>query len=499
MSFSLFSVIIIMIFAIIAAVEVYRGITRGFEKSLISLGALAVSTVISLIVSPALSGLVVSLVMRRIVRPIKMYQNLIRGYESYDAIIEAIAAAMVSTLFFVLLFFVIRLILSCILSTVIKRKMKPKENDPGFHMAKRSFCYRNNKLFGGIVGAVCAILITTILLSPVLGILSVAKTAMKMAERADSKIWEKARIPEEELDAFRACTNDLPANLLYEMGGKYIYHAVAKTNIYGENAYVLNELETVEGMLEDFLGIYKIIRNPKNATEENFEQIDGLKEGIHELKICHGVLGEHFAYCAGAWLDGKMYFEIRKPSMHKIIEPVFDEVLRVCAETDENTVKQNIETLLNMYKLVLESGIAEIKSNDFNGLIECLEDTDLIDKLDVELAKNPNMREISVSSIAMKLVADKIEAIPYVEEEYVALTESLADAISAVKSRGYGSTEEMVSVLSVNAQKYINDFGIEIPDVIAESAAKEFLNSFDYMSSDITAEQIEELLKGYLQ
>jgi hypothetical protein len=147
---------------------------------------------------------------------------------------------------------------------------------------------------------------------------------------------------------------------------------------------------------------------------------------------------------------------------------------------------------------VLESDIAEIKSSDFKGLIACLEQSDLIDKLDTELSKNPNMQGISVSSIAMNLVSDKIEAIQYTQEDYAILTESLAEAVSAVKSRGYGSDEEMISVLSVNAQKYIGEFGVTIPDVIAEAAAREFLNNFVYNKDDITPKQIEDLLKSYL-
>ena len=244
--------------------------------------------------------------------------------------------------------------------------------------------------------------------------------------------------------------------------------------------------------------VYEIIRAPKSATAEHITHLRSMNDGVARLEICHGVLAEHLAKCSEAWLDGKMYMKTSKPRMHAAVEPVLNEVLMVCAQSNEVNLKQNVATLINMYAIVLESGIAEIKSSDFMGVIDCLESSDLIDKLDVELAKNPYMREISVASIAMNLVSDKIENTNYTQEDYAILTESLAEAISAVKSRGYGSNEEMVSVLSVNAQKYINEFGIKIPDVIAEAAAREFLNNFVNNKDDITPEQIEHLLKSYL-
>lgn len=498
MSFSLFSVIIILICGAIAAVEIYRGVVRGFARSMISMGSLITSLVASLVIAPALSQTVVPAVFRQFIRPLKIYKNLIAGYESYDSFIVALACAVISILLFVILFLLLRILFGCIFFGIAKKKLRPHANDLGFHQEKHSFFYRNDKLLGGIAGGLCALIVSMTVTSPLMGVLNIAKKGMRMAERADSHIWQTMSIPEAEINTFKSYTNDLPGNLLYELGGKYIFYAVAKTEIYGNQAYIMNEIDTAEDLLEDFLVVYEIIRAPKSATEEHITHLRSMNDGVARLEICHGVLAEHLAKCSEAWLDGKMYMKTSKPRMHAAVEPVLNEVLTVCAQSNEVNVKQNVATLINMYAIVLESGIAEIKSSDFMGVIDCLESSDLIDKLDAELSKNPYMRGISVSSIAMNLVSDKIENTNYTQEDYAILTESLAEAISAVKSRGYGSNEEMVSVLSVNAQKYINEFGVKIPDVIAEAAAREFLNSFVNNKDDITPEQIEHLLKSYL-
>lgn len=498
MSFSLFSVIIIILFATIAAIEIYRGVTRGFSRALLALGSLLLSVVASLLFAPGLSGLIVGLVFKYAVRPMQAYQNLIKSYQSFDPIIEAIASALVSTLLFTLLFFLIRILLSLIVSAISRKLMTPKANDPGYCRAKKSFCYRHDRLLGGIAGGLCAVIVTMALTTPFLGALNIAGKAIDMAERGDSQIWKKAGIPVEEVETFRSYTQDLPANLLYELGGKYMYHTVAKTQIYGETAYVLNELKTIEIAFEEFLDVYGVLQSPKNATPEHLEKLKNIEAQVNELHLCHGVLAEYLSDCANAWLDGYKYFKIRKPYVHKSIEPVLDEVLVVCAETDHKSVKQNLSTLLNMYIIILDSGIADVKSNDFKALIECLEQSDAIARLDAELDKNPYMEGISVSGIAMKALADKIDATPYKEEDYTILMENLAEAVNAVQSRGYGSTEEKVTVLTSYAQQYIDTFGIQISPVIAESAATEILNSLDYGDGEITAEQIESLFNEFL-
>ena len=190
---------------------------------------------------------------------------------------------------------------------------------------------------------------------------------------------------------------------------------------------------------------------------------------------------------------------IAKPEMNDVIEPAFDEVLKVCANTNETNVKENVSTLLNIYAIILNSGIMKINANDPSEVLACVEKSDLISKLNTELAKNPNTSHITVSSIAMKVLANQINELTLDKDKYSALLKNMTEAINPVQTRGYGSMGEQVTVLTSYAKKYIADYGITIPDVIARSTAEELLTKLTASGSEVRVSDLKALLDEYLK
>jgi hypothetical protein len=83
-------------------------------------------------------------------------------------------------------------------------------------------------------------------------------------------------------------------------------------------------------------------------------------------------------------------------------------------------------------------------------------------------------------------------------ENYNALMTNIASAIETVNSRGYGSNEEKVSVLTTYAQKYISEYSIDVPDAVAEAVAQELLDELNSSESgEVTAQDISELISRY--
>ena len=63
MSFTIFSIALIMVFAVIATIEIYQGLKKGFFKSAVAFGMALVCMLISVVLSPLLSELLVSSVL----------------------------------------------------------------------------------------------------------------------------------------------------------------------------------------------------------------------------------------------------------------------------------------------------------------------------------------------------------------------------------------------------------------------------------------------------
>ena len=499
MSFTVFSVAVLLIFLIAAAIEIYRGRQRGFFKTLISLGSMLVSLIISLMLSPVLSEVIVRPIFGGLVRRLNVYKNLLKQFSSLDPFIEALACILVSTLVFVLLFFVLRGVLGAIMASVYRRNMKPSEEDPGYGREKDSFCARNDKLLGSITGAVSAVLITMVVTSPLMGLLDIAGQTMVVAEKANKNIWVQTGIGEENINQLKEYTMDVPGNIFYRFGGEYIYHAAASTDLYGQRVYAMDELETIGNAVKDFGYVYSVIKAPEKSHSGYIQYIESVGQHVADLNICHGVLAEFLSKGASAWIEGKTYMRIAKPEMNDVIEPAFDEVLKVCANTNETNVKENVSTLLNIYAIILNSGIMKINANDPSEVLACVEKSDLISKLNTELAKNPNTSHITVSSIAMKVLANQINELTLDKDKYSALLKNMTEAINSVQTRGYGSMGEQVTVLTSYAKKYIADYGITIPDVIARSTAEELLTKLTASGSEVRVSDLKALFDEYLK
>ena len=58
MTFTVFSMAIIMLFAVIAGIEIYQGIKKGFFKAMVAFGMALLCMVISVVLSPLLAELI---------------------------------------------------------------------------------------------------------------------------------------------------------------------------------------------------------------------------------------------------------------------------------------------------------------------------------------------------------------------------------------------------------------------------------------------------------
>ena len=192
---------------------------------------------------------------------------------------------------------------------------------------------------------------------------------------------------------------------------------------------------------------------------------------------------------------------IPKPAMNEFIAPAFDGVLEVCANSTMYNIKDNTTSLLRIYSIILSSGIMKA-GDDFNQIIDCIQSSNLIEKLDAEIDKNPNMIIIKTytAEIAMRAIADEIygDSIgDILGEDYSVLTERLAEAIETINNKGYGTKEEKVSAMMSYAQEYLGDYGVSLPASVAQPVAEIMLDRIN-TNGGVSADDIQNFLKSYL-
>lgn len=496
MTFSLFSVALIFILATAILGGAVRGIKRGFIKTLLSLVAAFTSLVIALIISPYISTLFGELVLD-FVKLQPFYGTTIPQSAYMDIFITALASMAISAVLFLVVFAVLKLWFGAIFSLIYRsykenKKPFPDEDAPAYE--------RRPKVWGGAAGAVSGLLTAVIILSPLMGVLGIANTVIDIVDRADRAFFANENA-KKQVDALRTVANDGVGTVIYNMGGNLIFSSAASTTVNSSTIYAVNEVETIELLVGDFLALYPILQNPAAVTEEHAETIETLCVHLEDTKMLDILMAEYLPRAAGAWLRGEAFMKINKPAMNELIMPAFDGILEICASSDVYTVKANTTSLLRIYSLIITSGILQT-GNDFNAIIDCIQRTDLIAKLEAEIDRNPNMSIIKTytAEIAMRALADQIYSGSIgdiVNENYELLTEKLADAIETINNKAYGTNEERIAAMTSYAQEYLSDYGISVPPSLAEPIAEVMLSKVG-SGSGISASDIQNFLKGYL-
>lgn len=493
MSFSLFSVAILLIFFAVVSIEVYRGLKKGFRRALVSLGttvaAVLVSVLLTYFAAMVLSSLAISLFLRKT----SFYQDLVNGFSSMRTLIDAVLSMVIGAFVFIAIFFIVRALINAIVAIIFKKKLVQSADAPEYSEEKNSYFDRNSKALAVVVSVITSVVVTMVITSPVMGTLDVVNRSIGIIEKTSKKTVQS--IGEENLKALKKYANDIPGNVFYQFGGRLMFHGTASTDVYGERVHLLAEIDAIDDAAEDFVFVYKVLGAPENVTDAHIDRIYELCDDIDRIELCTGLLADVLSKGSSAWLRGNTYMSIPKPAMNGLIEPAFDEVLEVCSYTDYYSAKPNMITMLKIYAAILESDIIHVDQSNFNRVLEYVNDSGIINRLDAILAENPYMSGISVSSIAMSAVSNHIWNNSYDSEKYEELMYDIADAINHVNDRGYATDEEKASVLASYAKKHIAEYGVTIPDDIASSVAEEILKSCS--GSGISSDDVKALFKQY--
>ena len=490
MSFSLFSVAIILLFFVILAIEVYCGVRKGVRQSFILLGSNLASVVLSVMLTPLLSMLITKLVFRLGVRRIAAYQRLLDMFAS----LEALVSMLLSVIMFVGMFFLIRAIIALIVKIICRASQKEKAENPEYRVEKNSYFDRNSKVLGGVAGAISAIVITMVITAPIMGGFDVAYKVVGTVERVNTKIVN--RIGEKNVQAIKTYAMDIPGNVFYQFGGKYIFQGAASTYLYGERADLMTELDVVDQTVEDGLALYRALMSSKIGTAKRVEYVHQLCEDMDDFRICRVPAAEVISKAATAWRNGEKFYGISMPKLNPLYDPVVEELLDVYARTDVDSVEANAVTALKIFAVMIESKVLYLSADDYDEFLEIMQDGNFVHKVNAILNENPNMRGINLSALALSAVSTHLKDNDIEAEKLHVFAGDMAQAVNSVNKKGYGSDEERATALATYAVEYIEDYGLTVSPEIAQLVAGELLKKLP-SGGEVTADQICEIIDEY--
>ena len=167
------------LFGILAIINVVIGLCTGFKKSIARLAAIVAAAIIAFIVT-----LIVCSPTSNLMTTVSGFINEIVAGSAVEEIfaVEALGISisyyismLVSPFFFTVVFIALSIILSIVAAIVIRLIFRDKKPGPLL-----------NRLGGSLIGLVCAILITSFILTPIVGTISLITPALELDEVKES-------------------------------------------------------------------------------------------------------------------------------------------------------------------------------------------------------------------------------------------------------------------------------------------------------------------------
>lgn len=536
MRFTLFSVLLLLLIGLAVFIEVIRGIKHGFSRAAIGLSAVAISAVGALGLSVWLSDLIADELTAPIVDQLTNSMDLIETYLQNMPHLQDVIHAAIDVVMTVLLFVVCFLLLRGILRLVIRFGLaflwRAEDGDPrdtGSDSSPNTLhtpCYegqngswvrRHDRMLGGIVGGLTGFLVAFILLSPVVGSLTLARDivdeipnlGIMVAEDEDEEKDENGDSPEElaatgetgvvplsrtengkdedaenPFDVATMFTDDVIVTVLDATGGRLFFDAMTVSNLDGRTVTLRDEVDASMAVIPDFIEIINILFDNEELTRRQERTVEEFGGKLAESQTMSVLATDFLGGASTAWLYGREFMEIPCPSFGSFVTPVMNQVFNYFAVNytganfNPSFVSEDIQTMLQVYLIASQNGL--LRSQDAEEMMVCIDEDNVLDRIYQELQKNPRMGYIAgyLTEATMRAMAQTVAAADLPPELQKELMTNLASSLSYVKGMTGAELEEQIDIMSSEAVKYAEQYGFELPESAAELAVSHMINQF---------------------
>lgn len=487
MTFSLISVAIIFITALVIVIEVLRAIKRGRTKTLVTLASLFSSVFISIFATILLSDVMVDFIVDFIVKNVDI-SSYAEKIPSISELLYAYGDAIISPILFLLVFIIVRIVVAIVMAIVF-RVISSKLEQAVYENEEATDDAKNPKVINALLGALCGFLLVTVSIAPAMGTMKIAtKTFQGLNEQTVFGI----RIKPVVIAYLNNCSNDCVGNVIYYCGGNLIYKSLAVSKLNDNHFSLENEIDNTFATADGILSISRVLNNLDHATEEEKDVLRNLGKNIDKCETLKVVTADILRDLCESWRKNEAYEGAEKPKISQTSDSFFDKMLFVCTSTTPDYVGADISTLLNVYIIAYENDI--LVSEDHKAMIEKAKETGAFEKIKTELRKNPRMAKLTseIDDIGMYSIASALKNFNF--GDYDAL---MGDITSVLNDAMIYQGQERIDYIKGLAKDYIYEYGIDIGDDVADEIAVRLSEEVIGDKNNITVDELKIFWENY--
>ncbi|MBO7250964.1 MAG: hypothetical protein J6V42_06795 [Clostridia bacterium] len=443
MSFSLLSVAIMAITAMVLYKEIKKGYRHGLSKSLINLSVLLFCAVFSSILSVWIAKLVT-----------KIIWNLLESAESeieillFPGFVGMMLSIFLAILLYIPLFYMLKFGLSCFIRVVMKSKVKAVQTikydkAPIYPSEDSSLRIVNDKIFGAIVGALSGLIISIVVFMPLMGVLKTTYTLLDSLNKVESYYIS---VDSDDLKLLDKYANDASGTVLYCCGGGEIYDLTTRINSYGYKTCLNDEI--VAFGESKFLKAAEDLYQVDQVTADNIWLIEDVLDKAKD-QVCLRVLTvDIMKNVLSSWLDYEPFMEIERPDFgdYHEMDGVFDAVFTVCSNTTVETYDADIRTFISLVRILDESTVFD-EDRDYQSLMYSLAEGKILTRLEEAIYKNPRMLLVqrAIDDFLMDMISAELKSSKYSAYKKNMFYREIASVLNDSKALGDANRERAIA------------------------------------------------------
>jgi len=493
MSFTLLSIVILAITAAFVYRHVRLGYKRGLTKTLISLAILIFSALIATVLSSVLSSLMTDGVVV-LLKTAELYEKLIEPMGGYVSVIMIVIKTVISLIIYIPVFFILRLVVAFIFRIVCTIVIRKKGGRIPQYLSENEDIYvKKEKNIGAAIGALSGVILSIIIFMPLIGGMKSVNNTVGIVGAITGKDKTEQVEALQMLDKY---SNDFMGTVFDACGGGMLYDLTTRISYSGEVSCINNELEMIESI--DTKALLASFKNPEVSATKKLTGIEPVLDAVNDTVVVKMVFVEFIKNASSTWLQHGEYMGIPRPSLgnHRAMEELLDSVLLVCSTTTFDTYDADVRTFMNIAKIVSENE-KSFNESDYSTFIDTVVRSNLLQRIEDELDKNPHMANIkyAINDMIMCTIVTELDATEkYPESVKKELYKALANALTDTMSLS-GSTKTVTL-----ANQIVEDFkarGINIPDQISARVALAMSEGVAVKEGKITDKEVEIYLNSF--
>ena len=502
MSFTILSAALLLFLGAVIFKNALNGYRRGLALSAISLSAVVFSALVAIPLALWLSDYPSRLLARYLPYWIPALKGVLNQYSSVEKLIPACIDVLLSPILFVIFYGLIRIVICTPMENILRRCLTTRADeagDPIYEGRNTPWHRRHTRILGSITGAVSGFVISLVLLSPLLGLLSVADTVVDVTDTIRLK-WSAYGLDNDQVELVHAVVGDPVATVLTASGGGILYDATTITYLHdgqGGRVSLRDEVRACSAMTVDLMSARNVVKDMSSLSDEDKAILSRLGSRIESSQVMSLVAADLVNQVADAWLDGRSFMKISLPAFNDHLEPLVEGALEVCARSTDACVGRDISTLVDVCLIASDSGLMK-KQIGYTQLAACLDQGGVLDMIYDEIQANPCMTPLvgKMTDVAVHMMASAIEDAGFEKSELKELMTELSDAMNRVNRMGLSNTER-VAHMKEYTQYYTEMYGIRMPGALAEMASVAFIEKMG--DSKITADSLYSLFDAYIK